>query len=142
MLQRIEKPLANLVVDLCIPPALATLILDTRVGEDWIPAIVEFERRLDTLKLRVRVKAARDLSEVAEGLRIVVSTCLQYLNAVRYTETVLRLGRHQTTNFLPGAARTYTDKHDYKLASHTIVRMDEIQATVHIPATACSQRRT
>lgn len=74
MLQRIEKPLANLVVDLCIPPALATLILDTRVGEDWIPAIVEFERRLDTLKLRVRVKAARDLSEVAEGLRIVVST--------------------------------------------------------------------
>ena len=34
---------------------------------------MEFERRLDILKLRVRVKAARDLSEVAEGLRIVVS---------------------------------------------------------------------
>ena len=71
--QRIEKPLSNLISDLCIPPALATLILDTRVDDDWIPAIMEFERRLDILKLRVRVKAARDLSEVAEGLRIVVS---------------------------------------------------------------------
>ncbi|KAI0368152.1 Vps52-domain-containing protein [Pilatotrama ljubarskyi] len=75
--RRIEKPLANLLVDLCIPPALATLILDTRVGEDWIPAITEFERKLDTLKVRVRVKAARDLSEVAEGLRIVAATKLR-----------------------------------------------------------------
>ncbi|KAH9853608.1 Vps52-domain-containing protein [Lenzites betulinus] len=75
--RRIEKPLSNLIVDLCIPPALATLILDTRVDEDWIPGIVEFERRLDTLKLRVRVKAARDLSEVGEGLRIVAATKLR-----------------------------------------------------------------
>ncbi|KAI0750654.1 vacuolar sorting protein [Daedaleopsis nitida] len=75
--RRIEKPLSNLLADLCIPPALATLILDTPVGEDWIPAIVELERRLDTLKLRVRVKAARDLSEVAEGLRIVAATKLR-----------------------------------------------------------------
>ncbi|EJF61135.1 vacuolar sorting protein [Dichomitus squalens] len=75
--RRIEKPLSNLISDLCIPPALATLILDTRVDDDWIPAIVEFERRLETLKLRVRVKAARDLSEVAEGLRIVAATKLR-----------------------------------------------------------------
>ncbi|KAI0775920.1 Vps52-domain-containing protein [Trametes elegans] len=75
--RKIEKPLANLLVDLCIPPALATLILDTRVSEDWIPAIVEFERRLDILKVRVRVKAARDMSEVAEGLRIVAATKLR-----------------------------------------------------------------
>ncbi|RPD67298.1 vacuolar sorting protein [Lentinus tigrinus ALCF2SS1-6] len=75
--RKIEKPLSNLLVDLCIPPALATLILDTRVDENWIPAIMEFERRLETLKLRVRVKAARDLSEVAEGLRIVAATKLR-----------------------------------------------------------------
>ncbi|KAH9899993.1 Vps52-domain-containing protein [Cubamyces lactineus] len=75
--RRIEKPLSNLLVDLCIPPALATLILDTRVDENWIPAITEFERKLDTLKVRVRVKAARDLSEVAEGLRIVAATKLR-----------------------------------------------------------------
>ncbi|CDO71327.1 hypothetical protein BN946_scf184908.g85 [Trametes cinnabarina] len=75
--QRIEKPLSNLLVDLCIPPALAALILDTRVDEQWIPAITEFERKLDTLKVRVRVKAARDLSEVAEGLRIVAATKLR-----------------------------------------------------------------
>ncbi|KAI0832302.1 Vps52-domain-containing protein [Trametes gibbosa] len=75
--RRIDKPLSNLIVDLCVPPALATLILDTRVNEDWISAIVEFERRLNTLRLRVRVKAARDLSEVAEGLRIVAATKLR-----------------------------------------------------------------
>ncbi len=81
-MKRIEKPLANLLADLCIPPALATLILDTRVDENWIPAIVEFERRLDTLKLRVRVKAARDLSEVVEGLRIVVSLSIPILTFI------------------------------------------------------------
>lgn len=55
-----------------IPPPLATLILDTNVGEPWIEAITEFERRLVSLKLRARVKAARDMTDVAEGLRIVV----------------------------------------------------------------------
>ena len=59
-------------MDLTIPPPLATLILDTPVGEPWIEAMYDFENKLDALKMRARVKAARDLSEVAEGLRIVV----------------------------------------------------------------------
>lgn len=42
------------------------------MGESWIPMISEFELRLEGLKVRGRVRAARDLSEVAEGLRIVV----------------------------------------------------------------------
>ncbi|KAH9918199.1 vacuolar sorting protein [Epithele typhae] len=75
--RKIEKPLSNLIADLSIPPALATLILDTRVDDTWIPAIMEFKRRLDMLKFRVRVKAARDMSEVAEGLRIVAATKLR-----------------------------------------------------------------
>ncbi|KAI1795121.1 vacuolar sorting protein [Ganoderma leucocontextum] len=75
--RKIEKPLSDLIIDLCVPPALAALILDTPVDDSWIPAIVEFERHLDTLKLRVRVKAARDLSEVGEGLRIVAATKLR-----------------------------------------------------------------
>ncbi|EPT03684.1 hypothetical protein FOMPIDRAFT_1035291 [Fomitopsis schrenkii] len=75
--RRIEKPLSNLLVDLCIPPELATIILDTHVGESWIEAIYEFESKLDALKVRARVKAARDLSEVAEGLRIVAATKLR-----------------------------------------------------------------
>ena len=61
---------------LCIPPSLATIILDTDVGEPWITAIPEFEAKLDSLKTRVRVKAARDMAEVAEGIRIVVSSAL------------------------------------------------------------------
>ena len=55
-----------------IPPPLAITILDTNVGEPWIVTIIDFERRLDVLKVRSRVKAARDLGDVAEGLRIVV----------------------------------------------------------------------
>ncbi|KAH9938264.1 Sac2 family-domain-containing protein [Fomitopsis serialis] len=75
--RRIEKPLSNLLVDLCIPPELATIILDTPVGEPWNEAIGEFESRLNALKVRARVKAARDLTEVAEGMRIVAATKLR-----------------------------------------------------------------
>ncbi|KAG6911232.1 hypothetical protein DXG01_003099 [Tephrocybe rancida] len=75
--RRIEKPLSSLISDIIIPPALATLILDSPVGEPWIEAIDDFERRLVTIKSRSRVKAARDLGEVAEGLRIVAATKLR-----------------------------------------------------------------
>ncbi|KAJ7178990.1 vacuolar sorting protein [Mycena filopes] len=75
--RKIEKPLASLITDITIPPHLATLILDSDVGESWLIAIDEFERRLDTAKGRSRVKAARDLGEVSEGLRIVAATKLR-----------------------------------------------------------------
>jgi hypothetical protein len=91
-IQRIEKPLSNLLSDVTIPPSLASLILDTDVGEPWISAVGDFEQRLDTLHARSRVKAARDLGEVAEGLRIVVRTQYSRLkllvkpNPCRYTD--------------------------------------------------------
>ncbi|KAL5508210.1 VPS52 [Sanghuangporus vaninii] len=72
--KRIEKPLSSLLSDLCIPPSLATTILDTDVGETWLTAIPDFERRLSAVNARKRVKAARDLTEVTEGLRIVAAT--------------------------------------------------------------------
>ncbi|KAJ7368456.1 vacuolar sorting protein [Mycena albidolilacea] len=75
--RKIEKPLASLITDITVPPYLASLILDSDVGESWILAIEEFERRLDTAKRRSRVKAARDLGDVTEGLRIVVATKLR-----------------------------------------------------------------
>ncbi|PFH51402.1 hypothetical protein AMATHDRAFT_74956 [Amanita thiersii Skay4041] len=75
--RRIERPLSNLIIDITISPQLATLILDTEVGEPWIPAIGEFERRLVMIQTRVRVKGARDLGDVLEGLRIVVATKLR-----------------------------------------------------------------
>jgi vacuolar protein sorting-associated protein 52 len=64
--------LSSLITDIVIPPSLTTVILDTDVGEPWISAIDEFERHLEMTKARSRVKAARDLGEVVEGLRIVV----------------------------------------------------------------------
>ncbi|KAG1815552.1 Vps52-domain-containing protein [Suillus subaureus] len=75
--RRIEKPLSSLLSDLAIPPSLAITILDTDVGEPWIATITDFERRLGLLKVRSRVKAARDLGDVAEGLRIVAATKLR-----------------------------------------------------------------
>ncbi|KAG6854864.1 hypothetical protein C0991_012054 [Blastosporella zonata] len=75
--RKIEKPLSSLISDITIPPPLATIILDSPVGEPWIEAIDDFERRLVTTKSRSRVKAARDLGEVAEGLRIVAATKLR-----------------------------------------------------------------
>lgn len=64
--------MANLISDLTLSPGVVNTILDTDVCEAWIPVISEFELRLEGLKMRGRVRAARDLSEVAEGLRIVV----------------------------------------------------------------------
>ncbi|KAJ7228512.1 vacuolar sorting protein [Mycena pura] len=75
--RKIEKPLSSLISDITIPPQLATLILDSDVGESWIFPIEDFERRLDAAKGRSRVKAARDLGEVTEGLRIVAATKLR-----------------------------------------------------------------
>ncbi|KAG6869319.1 hypothetical protein C0993_000072 [Termitomyces sp. T159_Od127] len=72
--QRIEKPLAALLSDITVPPAQAALILDSPVGDPWLDAIADLERRLVTIPARSRVKAARDLGEVAEGLRIVAAT--------------------------------------------------------------------
>ncbi|KAF8639930.1 hypothetical protein AX17_001180 [Amanita inopinata Kibby_2008] len=77
MIQRIEKPLSNLITDVTLSPSLATTILDTDVGEPWLHAIDGFERRLVMIKSKARVKAARDLGEVAEGLRIAAATKLR-----------------------------------------------------------------
>ncbi|KAJ3710382.1 vacuolar sorting protein [Lentinula raphanica] len=75
--RKIEKPLSSLITDIIIPPSLATTILDTPVGEPWITVIDEFERHLEVIKARLRVKAARDLGDVVEGLRIVAATKLR-----------------------------------------------------------------
>ncbi|KAF8450537.1 Vps52-domain-containing protein [Boletus edulis BED1] len=75
--RKIEKPLSSLISDLTIPPTLATTLLDTEVGEAWIPAVTDFERRLNALRARSRVKAARELVDVVEALRIVTATKLR-----------------------------------------------------------------
>ncbi|TFK55898.1 Vps52-domain-containing protein [Heliocybe sulcata] len=72
--KKIEKPLSSLIEDLIIPPPLATLILDSDCGEPWILAVEQLERLIGTYKARMRVKAAKELAEVAEGLRIIAAT--------------------------------------------------------------------
>lgn len=68
-------------LDLCIPPSQATLILDTDVCEEWLVTIADFERRLEAIQARSKVKAARDLEDVAEGLRIAVCLSINDINA-------------------------------------------------------------
>ncbi|KAG8858375.1 hypothetical protein FRB91_009827 [Serendipita sp. 411] len=75
--RRIERPLASLIADLTVPPELATLLLDTNVGEPWLEAIPQFEKIFDSIKERGRVKASKDLTEVAQALGLVVATKLR-----------------------------------------------------------------
>ncbi|KAJ3551339.1 hypothetical protein NM688_g4759 [Phlebia brevispora] len=102
--RKIERPLSNLLIDLTIPPPSAAIILDTNVGEPWIETIEDFERRLEALRLRGRVKAARDVSEVAEGLRIVACTKLRqfFLNLLAPIRTSMstNISVIQTSVFL------------------------------------------
>ena len=100
-LQKIERPLSNLLSDITVSPSLATLILDSNVGEPWIEAIDELERRLNSSKARARVKAARDLGEVTEGLRIVVR--LLSWSRTKFTNPLLvfRLPQNYELSFIP-----------------------------------------
>jgi hypothetical protein len=103
--QRIEKSLSSLLTDITIPPSLATLILDTPVGEPWIDAIGDLEKRLETIKARSRVKAARDLGEVSEGLRIVVRLLLLFGNL---DSNFVNTGGNETQGILPRPLPTYS----------------------------------
>jgi hypothetical protein len=139
-LQKIEKPLASLLADLVIPPTLATLILDTDVGEPWIVAIGDFERRLETAQSRARVKAARDVTEVAEGLRIVVSIpwalACQCLRC--YLEDTDRLvsGCDQTSRLLSWDVSANPCQRHRKYAGHTDVHSAQISASLRFPSSA------
>ncbi|KZV64815.1 vacuolar sorting protein [Peniophora sp. CONT] len=75
--KRIEKPLSNLISELTLPPPLVAAILDTNVSEAWLTPISDLETRLEALNSRARVRAARDLGDVAEGVRIVATTKLR-----------------------------------------------------------------
>ena len=70
--QKIERPLSNLISDICLPPSLITTILDTDISDAWISSIGELEQHLDTLQARGRVKAAKDMVELMSQVQLVV----------------------------------------------------------------------
>ena len=127
--QKIEKPLSNLLTDVTLPPSLLTTILDTDVGENWTTAIVELERHLETLKSRSRVKAVRDLGEVAEGVWIVV----RMFQPCWFSGSECRsLGCHKNPGILYGFDTAYTDKYDDKHAGPSNGRLVEVSTTLYI----------
>ncbi|KAH9179812.1 vacuolar sorting protein [Lactarius sanguifluus] len=102
--KKIEKPLASLISDVTLSPGVVNTILDTDVGESWLHTISDFELRLEGLKVRGRVRAARDLGEVAEGLRIVAATKIRafFLALLQPIRASMTTNMHvvQTTVFL------------------------------------------
>lgn len=104
--QKIERPLSNLISEISIPPPLVETILDSEVGEPWLIAVPELESRLDSLKARPRVKAARAVGEVGEGLRIVVCSFVVVFLRLCYT---LSLGSNQNSRVFPCVVPTHSE---------------------------------
>jgi hypothetical protein len=57
---------------------MATIILDTAVGDPWIDAISQLEVKMEAIQARGRVKASKDLGDVAQALGIVVSSIILF----------------------------------------------------------------
>lgn len=136
--QRIEKSLSSLLSDVTIPPSLATLILDTPVGEPWIDSIGDLEKRLETIKARSRVKAARDLGEVVEGLRIVVRLLLPSFG--NPDSNSFNTGGNETQGILPRPLPAYPEQCYNEYAGHPDVCVIEIQPGVCISTTPGTER--
>lgn len=74
---------------------------------------------METIKARSRVKAARDLMEVVEGLRIVVR--LHCCLFIRTLSSSCYIGSHQVAGILPGAVPAHSEQCDYEHAGHADV---------------------
>jgi hypothetical protein len=132
--------LESLISELTLPPNLATTILDTDVGEPWIPVITDFERRFEGLKVRGRVRAARDLSEVAEGLRIVVRPFLNDANSLIIQSRWANFsGGHETARFFPRSATPDPRQHDHKHAHRANNRFSQVPFSVRVFASTRHQ---
>jgi hypothetical protein len=124
-LQKVERPLSSLISDITISPPLAAIILDTNVGDPWINAIIDFEGRLIASKARTRVKAARDLAEVIEGLRIVVSIFMSSYHLIMSDDFAPK-GSDQTACIFLCTLSTYSRKCNDKYASDTDLSATEV----------------
>jgi hypothetical protein len=91
-------------------------------------AIEDFERRLEMLNARTRVRAARDLAEVVEGLRIVVIRASLF----RIRESYILLGCNEIASFLSCPLATHSLEHDYEYASYPDKRSIEISTIAGI----------
>lgn len=102
--QKIERPLSQLLQELCVPPDLAVIILDTNVSEPWIPAVATLEEKIVALEARSRVRASKDLSEAAEALRISAAGKIRgfFLGLLQPIRTSISTNMHvlQTSVFL------------------------------------------
>ena len=137
--QKIERPLSSLILDLCIPPPLATLLLDTAVGEPWIDAVGQLEIRLQSIKARGRVKASRDLGEIAEALRIVVRRLATLCSLTKLLTRHFQ-GCHETPSLLPCFTTAYSNQYEHKHAGPPDFGPPQVSAALRISSTKRSRR--
>lgn len=113
--QKVAQPLGELITAITIPPQLVITILDTPISDAWIPAVKQLEALIESVSAHanasrnppdaVRVKAAKDLEGVLEGVRIAVSALRRYPerynNNCRIASAALRLRRkYERISFL------------------------------------------
>lgn len=108
------------------------------MGEPWITAVEEFEKLLNMVKARSRVKAARDLGEVAEGLRIVVRPFPGIYATVYLTASLP--GSNEITRILSGTIQAHPRERYNEHASNANVDSPQIQTPIFLPATAGAKR--
>jgi hypothetical protein len=89
--QRIENSLDDLIGELCMPPPVASVILDSRVDESWFEATDQLEQCILSLQPRSKLRASKDLSALTEGLRIVVGMIRSILYNLVHTNRRLQL---------------------------------------------------
>ena len=102
------------------------------MDETWLTAIPDFEHRLNSTNARKRVKAARDLSEVTEGLRIVVCFLIIGLTlskSMRWISEIL-LGSNENTDILFNVDTTHPCEYDYEYASYSDICVDQVQSSL------------
>jgi hypothetical protein len=102
--QKIENSLDNLIGELCMPPPVASVILDCQVDDSWFEATDQLEQCILALQPRSKLRATKDLSALTEGLRIVVGR--GYFDCATVLLTLL-IGRNETEIFFSGRPCSY-----------------------------------
>ena len=70
--QAVERLLHPLLSSIVIPPDLIRIVVDTEVGDAWIPAVSELDAKLGAIRSGPRIDSRKTLDDAAEALRLLV----------------------------------------------------------------------
>jgi hypothetical protein len=79
LLQTILPPLNALLADITLPPALVLTLRDTQPSQNpdlWLSAIAQLDEKIHAVRSRGKVRAAKEMESVIDGLRLKALTQL------------------------------------------------------------------